>query len=52
MTQAKAPEVMEDAFEITEWKHSRYYFHGKGYGGHASAVSHVYTASRVATLDA
>ncbi len=52
MTQAKAPEVMEDAFEITEWKHSRYYFHGKGYGGHASAVSHVYTAPRVATLDA
>ena len=52
MTQAKAPEVMEDAFEITEWKHSRYYFHGKGYGGHTSAVSHVYTAPRVATLDA
>ena len=52
MTQAKAPEAMEDAFEITEWKHSRYYFHGKGYGGHTSAVSHVYTASRVATLDA
>ena len=52
MTQAKAPEAMADAFEITEWKHSRYYFHGKGYGGHASAVSHVYTAPRVATLDA
>ena len=52
MTQAKAPEAMEDAFEITEWKHSRYYFHGKGYGGHTSAVSHVYTAPRVATLDA
>ena len=52
MTQAKAPEVMADAFEITEWKHSRYYFHGKGYGGHTSAVSHVYTAPRVATLDA
>ena len=52
MTQAKAPEAMEGAFEITEWKHSRYYFHGKGYGGHTSAVSHVYTAPRVATLDA
>ena len=52
MTQAKAPEAMADAFEITEWKHSRYYFHGKGYGGHTSAVSHVYTAPRVATLDA
>ena len=52
MTQAKAPEAMESAFEITEWKHSRYYFHGKGYGGHTSAVSHVYTAPRVATLDA
>ena len=51
MTQAKAPEAMEGAFEITEWKHSRYYFHGKGYGGHTSAVSHVYTAPRVATLD-
>lgn len=52
MTQAKAPEAMADAFEISEWKHSRYYFHGKGYGGHTSAVSHVYTAPRVATLDA
>ena len=53
MTQAKAPEAIGDVFEITEWKHSRYYFHGKGYGGHTSAVSHVYTASRVATtLDA
>ena len=52
MTQAKAPEAIGDVFEITEWKHSRYYFHGKGYGGHTSAVSHVYTAPRVATLDA
>lgn len=30
-------------YPITEWKESRYYFYGKGSGGHHNAISHVYS---------
>ncbi|MDE3936655.1 hypothetical protein NUQ42_10975, partial [Glaesserella parasuis] len=33
-----------------EWQNSKYYFYGKGFGGHSSAVSHVYSAPRVAKI--
>ncbi|MGX2970642.1 ribonuclease E [Ursidibacter sp. B-7004-1] len=35
-----------EPFPVTEWQGSKYYFYGKGFGGHSSAVSHVYSASR------
>ena len=43
MTLAKASDEMPEAFPITEWQDSRYYFHGKGAAGHHSAISHVYS---------
>ncbi|WP_423190847.1 hypothetical protein [Actinobacillus equuli] len=36
---------------VTEWTQSKYYFHGKGFGGHSSAVSHVHSAPRIAGAD-
>ena len=43
MTLAKASDEMPEAFPITEWKDSRYYFYGKGAAGHHCAISHVYS---------
>ena len=43
MTLAKADDNGPQPFAITEWKESRYYFHGKGSAGHNSAVSHIYS---------
>ena len=43
MTLAKASNEMPEAFPITEWQDSRYYFYGKGAAGHHSAISHVYS---------
>ena len=43
MTLAKADDNVPQPFAITEWKESRYYFHGKGSAGHNSAVSHIYS---------
>ena len=43
MTLAKASDEMPEAFPITEWQYSRYYFYGKGAAGHHSAISHVYS---------
>lgn len=43
MTLAKASDEMPEAFLITEWQDSRYYFYGKGAAGHHSAISHVYS---------
>ena len=43
MTLAKADDNVSQPFAITEWKESRYYFHGKGSAGHNSAVSHIYS---------
>ena len=43
MTLAKASDQMPEAFPITEWQDSRYYFYGKGAAGHHSAISHVYS---------
>ena len=43
MTLAKADDNVSQPFAITEWKESRYYFHGKGSAGHSSAVSHIYS---------
>ena len=43
MTLAKASDEMPEAFPITEWQDSRYYFYGKGAAGHHSAISHVYS---------
>ncbi|WP_439291497.1 ribonuclease E [Lonepinella koalarum] len=43
MTLAKASAELNPAYEIVQWKDSRYYFHGKGSAGHHSAVSHVFS---------
>ena len=43
MTLAKVSDEMPEAFPITEWQDSRYYFYGKGAAGHHSAISHVYS---------
>ncbi|WP_373777252.1 ribonuclease E [Glaesserella sp.] len=48
---AAAPIVQAEPVVITEWQHSKYYFYGKGFGGHTSAVSHVYSAPRVASTN-
>nr|WP_173425287.1 ribonuclease E [Muribacter muris] len=47
---AASPEPIEPVV-ITEWQYSKYYFYGKGFGGHSSAVSHVYSAARVARFE-
>lgn len=47
-TLAASPEISEDSFEVIEWEDSRYYFYGKGFGGHSSATSHVYSVPRMA----
>ncbi len=49
MTVASAPSELAPPFQIVEWQHSKYYFYGKGFGGHSSAISHVYSAPRVAS---
>ncbi|OOS00191.1 ribonuclease E [Haemophilus paracuniculus] len=46
MTQAKTEGEMAKPYPIVEWQYSRYYFYGKGFGGHSSAVSHVHSAPR------
>ncbi|WP_386689730.1 ribonuclease E [Lonepinella sp. MS14437] len=43
MTLAKSSTELNPAYEIVQWKDSRYYFHGKGMAGHHSAVSHVFS---------
>ena len=43
VTLAKASDEMPEAFPITEWQDSRYYFYGKGAAGHHCAISHVYS---------
>ena len=43
MTLAKVSDEMPEAFPITEWQDSRYYFYGKGAAGHHCAISHVYS---------
>ncbi|MGX2957357.1 ribonuclease E [Ursidibacter arcticus] len=43
---AASSDEQSEPFPITEWQGSKYYFYGKGFGGHSSAVSHVYSASR------
>ena len=43
MTLAKASDEMPEAFPITEWQDSRYYFYGKGAAGHHCSISHVYS---------
>ncbi len=48
MTQAEAPAEGLKTFPIKEWNYSKYYFYGKGFGGHSSAVSHIHSAPRVA----
>ncbi|QIW16908.1 ribonuclease E [Pasteurellaceae bacterium RH1A] len=50
-TVASAPSEEIKILQAQEWNNSRYYFYGKGFGGHSSAVSHVYSAPRVATND-
>lgn len=49
MSVAAAPVEQSPAFPIQEWQHSKYYFYGKGFGGHSSAISHVYSVARVAS---
>ncbi|MDP8171652.1 ribonuclease E [Pasteurella skyensis] len=48
MTLATSPLESEECFEAVEWQDSRYYFYGKGFGGHSSATSHIYSAPRLA----
>ncbi|WP_439258417.1 ribonuclease E [Lonepinella sp. BR2271] len=43
MTLAQASAELNPAYEIVQWKDSRYYFHGKGSAGHHCAVSHVFS---------
>ncbi len=50
-TEAQSLESSTETFEVIEWKDSRYYFYGKGFGGHSSAISHVYSVPRIATCD-
>ena len=52
MTVAAAPLEEIQLIPAKEWQHSKYYFYGKGFGGHSSAVSHVYSAPRVANNQA
>lgn len=40
---AKASNEEIRLVQLTHWQHSKYYFFGKGFGGHTSAVSHVYS---------
>ncbi|QLB20589.1 ribonuclease E [Vespertiliibacter pulmonis] len=49
MTVAKTVDEPTVAVPKVEWQHSKYYFYGKGFAGHSSAVSHVYSAARVAS---
>ncbi|WP_237610250.1 ribonuclease E [Actinobacillus pleuropneumoniae] len=51
MTVASAPEKALETVTVNEWTQSKYYFYGKGFGGHSSAVSHVHSAPRVANTD-
>ncbi|WGE31915.1 ribonuclease E [Actinobacillus genomosp. 2] len=51
MTVASAPDRVLEMATVTEWTQSKYYFYGKGFGGHSSAVSHVHSAPRVASID-
>lgn len=48
MTVASAPAEDIEVIQVKEWQNSKYYFYGKGFGGHSSAVSHVYSAPRTA----
>lgn len=48
MTVAATPTEEIEMIQVKEWQNSKYYFYGKGFGGHSSAVSHVYSAPRVA----
>ncbi|MDG6230408.1 ribonuclease E [Glaesserella parasuis] len=50
MTVAAAPAEEIALIQAKEWQNSKYYFYGKGFGGHSSAVSHVYSAPRVAKI--
>lgn len=50
MTVARATDEPTKMLPIAEWQHSKYYFYGKGFGGHSSAVSHVYSAARIAGI--
>lgn len=50
MTLAKAIDGA-GLYPITEWKESRYYFYGKGSGGHHNAISHVYSEATKITID-
>ncbi|MGZ3081223.1 hypothetical protein [[Haemophilus] ducreyi] len=35
---------------VTEWAESKYYFQGKGFGGHSSAENHVYAAPQTTKI--
>ncbi|OOH91489.1 ribonuclease E [Pasteurellaceae bacterium 15-036681] len=48
MAIASAPAEPIEIIKAVEWQHSKYYFYGKGFGGHSSAVSHVYSVARIA----
>lgn len=43
MTLAKSSDQVNPPFPIQQWTESRYYFHGKGSGGHHSAISHIFS---------
>ncbi|MDG6881734.1 Ribonuclease E [Phocoenobacter uteri] len=51
MTLPETPVETNVEFNAVQWQDSRYYFYGKGFGGHSSAISHIYSAPRVAIFD-
>lgn len=51
MTQATAPLDEIRLVRLPQWQYSKYYFYGKGFAGHSSAVSHVYSVARTTKIE-
>lgn len=51
MTCAKIVSSPFATLAIPEWKHSKYYFYGKGFGGYTSAVSQVESSPRSTNIE-
>ncbi|ANF62609.1 ribonuclease E [[Haemophilus] ducreyi] len=50
MTVAAAVTETATIVNVTEWAESKYYFQGKGFGGHSSAENHVYAAPQTTKI--
>ena len=51
MTKAESSNESLTNYEVKIWLNSKYYFYGKGFGGHSSAISHVHAAPRIAASE-